>query len=92
MLSKQNSEGCQVRNWSKQQLRRTTGSSYSWEGGRTFQEVAEDHIYEEIQDEDSDSDGSDKVEENSFLSLISSERRKNLKYYGCTDWDFGTEH
>jgi len=83
VLSKQNSEGGQVR---KQLLRRKTA------GSRAFQEAAEDHIYEEIPDEDSDSEERDMVEENSFLSLISYERRRNLKYYGCTDWDFGTKH
>ena len=52
----------------------------------------EDHIYEEIEDkgdwEDSDEDG---VYDHSFLSLISSERRRNLKLYGLTDWDYGSK-
>ena len=53
-----------------------------------FVDCVEDHIYEQIDDVD---DGGKDAEENSFLTLISSERRKNLKFYGCTDWDFGTE-
>ena len=61
----------------------------------------EDHIYEEIDEVGSGSDYSDDTddsgtrgkesEENSFLSLISTTRRQNLRYYGCTGWDFGTE-
>lgn len=51
------------------------------------QESEEDHIYEEI---DKDCDDKD-TEDNSFLSLISSERRKNLQFYGCTGWDFGPD-
>ena len=51
-----------------------------------FDESIEDHIYEEIDAADNDSDDSEKeTEEKSFLSLISSERRKNLRLYGCTD-------
>jgi hypothetical protein len=55
-------------------------------------ESAEDHIYEEIPEVDSESDISEKEnEEISFISLISIERRKNLRFYGSTDRDFGTE-
>ena len=55
-------------------------------------ESAEDHIYEEIAEEDGESDNSEKEnEEMSFISLISIERRKNLRFYGSTGWDFGTE-
>ena len=58
----------------------------------SFDESVEDHIYDEIDPEDNESDDSEKeTEEKSFLSLISSERRKNLRFYGFTDWDFGTE-
>jgi len=52
---------------------------------KPFGEGAEDHIYEEIKEEYIDSD------ENSFLSLISAERRRNLQYYGSTGWDFVPE-
>ena len=48
----------------------------------------EDHIYEEIEDED---DSEDDGDDHSFLSLISSERRRNLRLYGLTDWDYGNE-
>jgi len=53
----------------------------------------EEHIYEEINDEDSDEEDIDKdeVNEYSFLSLISLERRKHLKFYGRADWDYGNE-
>ena len=53
----------------------------------------EEHIYEEINDEDSDEEDIDKDEVNefSFLSLISLERRKHLKFYGRADWDYGNE-
>ena len=53
----------------------------------------EDHVYEEIAELDSDKDDSDNNddEEDSFFTLISSGRRNNLRYYGCTSWDFGTE-
>jgi len=59
-----------------------------------------EHIYEEIGDPHSDNDDyDDKTHDtdidhtesentnNSFLTLISSARRDNLKYYGCTGWD-----
>merc|ERR1712117_74060 len=48
----------------------------------------DDHIYEEIVEED-DSD-EESVYDQSFLSLISSERRRNLRLYGQTDWDYGS--
>jgi len=53
----------------------------------------EEHIYEEIDeaykdDDDAEDDG---AVDNSFIALISSRRRNNLRYYGCTSWDFGTE-
>ena len=48
----------------------------------------EDHIYEEIEDED---DSEDDGDDHSFLSLISSERRRNLRLYGLTDWDYGNQ-
>lgn len=57
---------------------------------------ASDHIYEEINDSDSEThcedseDGTD--EEISFLALISTERRRNLRMYGSTDWDFNGIH
>jgi len=55
-------------------------------------EAAEDHIYEEIAEDDGESDNSEKEnEEISFISLISVQRRKNLRLYGSTGWDFGTE-
>jgi arginine repressor len=55
-------------------------------------ESAEDHIYEEIAEVDTENDISEKEnEEMSFISLISIERRKNLRFYGSTGWDFGTE-
>jgi len=51
-----------------------------------------DHIYEEINEEQQQLfDWEKEFEERSFLSLISSGRRQNLKFYGCTDWDFGSE-
>ena len=53
--------------------------------GQIFSESFEDNIYEEIDDVgECDKD----TEEMSFLRLISSERRKNLKLYGSTGWDF----
>jgi len=56
----------------------------------TFVENLEDHIYEEI--DDLEQAPHPEIEfEKSFLSLISSQRRQNLRFYGCTDWDFGTE-
>jgi len=51
-------------------------------------EDREDHIYEEIEDED---DSEDDGDDHSFLSLISSERRRNLVLYGLTDWDYGNQ-
>ena len=33
----------------------------------------------------------EEVSEHSFLALISLERRKHLKFYGRTDWDYGNE-
>ena len=51
-------------------------------------EDREDHIYEEIEDED---DSEDDGDDHSFLSLISSERRRNLRLYGLTDWDYGNQ-
>ena len=56
----------------------------------------DDHIYEEICDEDS-SDDDDVLEkdgvndDHSFLALISQERRKHLMFYGRADWDYGNE-
>ena len=50
-----------------------------------FGESVEDHIYEEIDDV---GEYHKDTEEMSFLKLISSERRKNLKLYGSTGWDF----
>jgi len=56
----------------------------------------DDHIYEEICDEDS-SDDDDVLEkdgvndDHSFLALISRERRKHLMFYGRADWDYGNE-
>jgi len=55
--------------------------------GCTHPETVEQHIYEEINDVIDQND----EEEYSFLSLISSERRRNLHYYGRTGWDFGPE-
>ena len=54
----------------------------------SHKEDREDHIYEEIQDED---DSEDDGDDHSFLSLISSERRRNLRLYGLTDWDYGSQ-
>jgi hypothetical protein len=54
----------------------------------------EDHIYEEIAELDSDNEDTEsetETEDKSFLTLISSGRRNNLRYYGCAGWDFGTE-
>jgi len=57
----------------------------------SFGDSVEDHIYEEIDEEDHDShDSAKETEEYPFLTLIRSERRKNLRFYGCADWDFGT--
>lgn len=54
----------------------------------TYKDYKDDHIYEEIVEED-DSD-EESVYDQSFLSLISSERRRNLRLYGQTDWDYGS--
>jgi len=53
----------------------------------------EDHIYEEIAEDDTDDDDTEKEDalDNSFIALISSRRRNILRSYGCTSWDFGTE-
>ena len=53
----------------------------------------EDHIYEEIAEDDSDDEDTDEddVQDNTFINLISRRRRNNLRYYGYTGWDFGTE-
>jgi len=87
LLVRKSSEGSHSRRWRKEPLRRSTAHSFPpW----SYQ-LAEDHIYEEIEEESSESEGSEKEhEENSFLSLISTGRRQNLKYYGCTGWDFGS--
>ena len=55
--------------------------------GEIYPEPVEEHIYEVIDDDTGEND----AEEYSFLSLISTERRRNLQFYGCTGWDFGTE-
>ena len=58
---------------------------------------AAEHIYEEILSDDGGTQTDDKtndteeVDEHSFLALISSERRRNLKFYGLADWDYGSE-
>ena len=54
--------------------------------GQLSSESVEDHIYEEIDDV---TEGDKDKEEISFLTLISSERRSNLKLYGGTGWDYG---
>jgi len=88
--------------WRTQMLRRRTVTSLSNHESRSLQEdmaslpssndSVEDHIYEEIVELDSDSDDTEsETEDKSFLTLISSGRRNNLRYYGCTGWDFGTE-
>jgi len=69
--------------WVKHLVRRKTIAVFSKEKNK----FDEEHIYEEI---DKDCDEID-AENNSFLSLISSERRKNLQFYGCTGWDFGPD-
>ena len=99
MLLRKSSEGSQLKIRRKEPLRRTTVHSFSTRSYRTKDlRLYEDHIYEEIDEIGSGSDYSDdsaasgkEPEENSFLSLISTARRQNLRYYGCTDWDFGTE-
>ena len=57
------------------------------------QESDTEHIYEEIQEtETSDEDmAKDEASPHSFLALISLERRRHLKFYGRTDWDYGSE-
>ena len=65
--------------WVKHLVRRKTVAAFSKEKSK----FEEEHIYEEID--------KDHEEDNSFLSLISSERRKNLQFYGCTGWDFGPD-
>ena len=51
----------------------------------------EEHIYEEIIEESGEEETKEEVSEHSFLALISLERRKHLKFYGRTDWDYGNE-
>merc|ERR1719310_977780 len=51
----------------------------------------EEHIYEEIIEESGEEESKEEVCEHSFLALISLERRKHLKFYGRTDWDYGNE-
>ena len=86
--------------WRKKPLRRQTvhnllpSSTFSrnMPSFGLVSESAEDHIYEEISEVKSESDNFEKEnEEMSFISLISIERRKNLRFYGSTGWDFGTE-
>eukprot|EP00092_Neocalanus_flemingeri_P038965 GFUD01042419.1.p1 GENE.GFUD01042419.1~~GFUD01042419.1.p1 ORF type:complete len:268 (+),score=88.82 GFUD01042419.1:84-887(+) len=86
--------------WRKQMQRRRTVSSFRQRGPSLTQEdiislsndSVEDHIYEEIAELDSDNDDTEsESEDDSFLTLISLGRRNNLRYYGCTGWDFGTE-
>ena len=53
---------------------------------------AEEHIYEEIAEVESDSEDTTAdidtdTEDDSFFTLISSGRRNNLRYYGDTSWD-----
>jgi len=51
----------------------------------------EDHIYEEIDSDIFDTcEEEDAEPEENFLLSISLERRNNLKFYGCTGWDFGS--
>jgi len=104
-LLRKSSEGSQIKMRRKEPLRRTTVHSFSQKSSRSEDllktRLFEDHIYEEIGELSSESDYSDDTdnsgirgkesEENSFLSLISTTRRQNLRYYGCTGWDFGTE-
>merc|ERR1712226_977321 len=49
----------------------------------------EDHIYEEI-DSDTLSTQDEEDTEDNFLLSISSERQRNLKFYGSAGWDFGS--
>jgi len=104
-LLRKSSEGSQIKMRRKEPLRRTTVHSFSnksfYSKDLLRTRLFEDHIYEEIDELGSGSDYSDDTndsvisgkepEENSFLSLISTTRRQNLRYYGCTGWDFGTE-
>jgi len=93
------SEGSQLKIRRKEPLRRTTVHSFSTRSSQTKDLLRtclyEDHIYEEIDEIGSGSDYSDnsgkEPEENSFLSLISTTRRQNLRYYGCTGCDFAKE-
>merc|ERR1712106_1275927 len=51
----------------------------------------EDHIYEEIDNDIFNTSDNEEAEaEEDFLMGISLERRNNLKFYGCADWDFGS--
>jgi len=58
-------------------------------------ESEQEHIYEEIHEETSDESDEELTKEevspHSFLSLISLERRRHLRFYGRTDWDYGGE-
>jgi len=104
-LLRKSSEGSQLNMRRKEPLRRTTVHSFPQKSSQSKdllrKRLFEDHIYEEIDEVGSGSDYSDDTddsgisgkepEENSFLSLISTTRRQNLRYYGCTGWDFGTE-
>jgi len=104
-LLRKSSEGSQIKMRRKEPLGRTTVHSFSNKSSHSKDllrtRLFEDHIYEEIDevvsgsvysDDTNDSGISGKEpEENSFLSLISTTRRQNLRYYGCTGWDFGTE-
>jgi len=49
---------------------------------------SEEHIYEEIADLYEKEENLSEKEYNSFLLSISTERRNNLKFYGCAGWDF----
>jgi len=101
-LLRKSSEGSQLKIIRKEPLRRTTVHSFSTRSSQSKDLLRtclyEDHIYEEIDETGSRSDYTDvsvpsekESEEYSFLSLISTTRRQNLRYYGCTGWDFGTE-
>jgi len=104
-LLRKSSEGSQIKMRRKEPLRRTTVHSFSNKSSHSKDllrtRLFEDHIYEEIDEVGSGSDYSDDTddsgisgkesEEKSFLSLISTTRRQNLRYYGCTGWDFGIE-
>jgi len=74
----------------KQLVRRKTVPNFTTSNpvyGELNPEPVEEHVYEVIDDDTGEND----AEEYSFLSLISKERRRNLQFYGCTGWDFGTE-